>query len=107
MVSEAPSWEQGARSGRRDSAALSVIGSQLLEDAGDTPASTDFRSNLELRRLAQASLQKYSDGPEIGESAFVVAAIYGATRRIILLLEWSKNLPIDQHRSGKRREWRS
>src|SRR5438874_1753175 len=60
----------------------------LLEDAGDMPASTDFRSNLELRRLAQAPLQTY-----------------GATRRIILLLEWSKNLPIDQHRSGKRRGW--
>src|SRR5439155_24859633 len=85
-------------------AALSVIGSELLEDAGDTPASTDFRSNLELRRLAQASLQKFSDGPEIGGSAFA-AAIYGVTRKIILLREWSKNLPIDQHRSGKRREW--
>src|SRR5207248_2500371 len=38
MVSEAQSWEQGARSGRRDSAALSVIGC-----AGDTPASTGTR----------------------------------------------------------------
>jgi hypothetical protein len=34
---------------------LSVL--SLLEDAGDTPVFTDFRSNLELRRLAQAPLQ--------------------------------------------------
>src|SRR4029077_16604317 len=37
MVSEARSWEQGARSGRRDNAALSVMGSQLLRGAGEPP----------------------------------------------------------------------
>ncbi len=82
---------------------LSVL--SLLKDAGDTPASTDFRSNLELRRLAQASLQNYSYCPEIGGSAFVAAAIYGAARRIILLLEWSKNLLINQRPLGRPMEW--
>ena len=103
MVSDARSCEQGARSERRDSAALSVMGFQLLRGAGDMPASTDFKSNLELRRLAQAPLQTYSNCPEVGGPGFVAAAIYGATRRIILLLEWSKNLPIDQRRSV--RQW--
>jgi len=105
MVSDARSCEQGARSERRDSAALSVMGFQLLRGAGDMPASTDFKSNLELRRLAQAPLQTYSNCPEVGGPGFVAAAIYGATRRIILLLEWSKNLPIDQRRSGTPMEW--
>jgi hypothetical protein len=45
-----------------------------------------------------------SNGPEVGGSAFA-AAIYGATKRIILLLEWSKNLLINQDPSGKRRGW--
>jgi hypothetical protein len=120
--------ELGARSGRRDSAALSVMSSQLLrgaggnrriehehehehedEDiAGDTPASTDFilrqnRNRITRKRKFAISilLQDYSDCPEV--AAF--AAIYGAPRKIILLLEWSKNLLINQGLSGRLMEW--
>ena len=78
----------------------------LLEDAGDTPASTGFgRIKRRTSNIKLPVLQTYSNCPEVAGPGFVAAAIYGATRRIILLLEWSKNLPIDQHRSGKRREW--
>ncbi len=57
----AESKGQGA-DGWKTRAALSVICyllsvPSLLEDAGDRPASTELRSNLELRRLAQAPLQ--------------------------------------------------
>jgi hypothetical protein len=46
-----------------------------------------------------------SNCPEVAGPGFVVAAIYGTTRRIILLFEWSKNLLINQDPSGRQKEW--
>ena len=95
---------QGADGATAPRCLLLVI--SLLEDAGDTPASAGFsRIKRRTSNIKLPVLQTYSNCPEVGGPGFVAAAIYGATRRIILLLEWSKNLPIDQHRSGKRREW--
>ena len=67
-------------SGRREAPRYLLSVLSLLEDAGDTPASTDFRSNLELRRLAQAPLQlQLSRSRRI---RFVAAAIDGAASRM-------------------------
>jgi hypothetical protein len=83
---------------------LSVL--SLLDDAGDRPASTGFsRIKRRTSNIKLPVLQTYSNCPEVAGPGFVAAAIYGATRRIILLVEWSKNLPIDQHPSGRLMEW--
>src|SRR5205823_14570860 len=97
---------QGADGARRRVVCYLLLVISLLEDAGDTPASAGFsRIKRRTSNIKRPVLQTYSNCPQAAGPGFVVAAIYGATRKIILLLEWSKNLPIDQHRSGKRREW--
>src|SRR5580765_676818 len=105
MVSEARSWEQGARSGRRDR--VKGCASRGAASSMSTQRSKSNSHQMSARRLAQAPLQKYSDGPEVGGPGFVAVAIDGAGRRIILLFEWSKNLLINQDPSGKGRRWGS
>jgi len=63
---------------------------------------SDQTSNFKIKLPV---LQNYSDCPEVGGSAFIAAAIYGAERKIILLLEWSKNPPINQGPSGRLMGW--